>query len=71
MKNYTIFVTESITHRVSVKAKSQKEALKLLEKYTYNNDDAPAESEFYTKTDVGCETDFSSAFFAEGDVKNG
>lgn len=65
MKNYNIFLTESIVHKVSVKAENKAEALRLLEKYTYNNDEAPAESEFYTKTDVGCETDFINAVFEE------
>jgi hypothetical protein len=65
MKEFTIFVTESITHKVSVKAKNQEDAKNLLEKYTYDNDNAPKESEFYTKLDQECETDFENAVFKE------
>lgn len=65
MKNYTIFVTESIIHKVSMRAENRENALELLKRYTYNNDDAPKESEFYTKSDIGCETDFVNAVFEE------
>lgn len=65
MKEFRIFVTESIVHKVSVKAKNKEEALNLAEKYTYNNDDAPEESEFYTKIDFSCDTDFSCAVIKE------